>query len=504
MDATQDRKVEDSANGAPRRESRMRRRLRDYLFGEGRRVRRTLLFTLPTIVIATVFAVTGHYIAGVLGFRYSLSVVAGVCIIVTLLTATPLIAYCVDIVWHLRKTRAKLKAAVAAAEAANASKSSFLANMSHEIRTPLNGVLGMAQAMEARDLDPESREMLSTIRDSGATLMAILNDVLDLSKIEAGKLDISAVDGDLAHTLSRVHKLFQPKADEKQLTLSLECDPDFPARLSFDPVRIRQCVSNLVSNAVKFTARGSVRIKISAAPEKDGQRLVTIAVIDQGIGISPEAIGNLFEVFSQADASTTRNFGGTGLGLAISRRLARLMGGDITVTSEAGKGSTFTFTFIAQRAREIEVSTPHTAPADTRAKSLTGAHILLTDDNSVNRQIVRLFLKPQRAVIVEAVNGKEALERLAAESFDLVLLDVHMPVMDGVEAIQRIRSSDAPWRNIPVLALTADAMSGDREKLIGQGMSGYVSKPIDQRELISEINRMLGGNAAPTAKSNAA
>jgi signal transduction histidine kinase/ActR/RegA family two-component response regulator len=503
MDATQDRKVNHSASGEQRRESRLRKRLREYLFGDGRRVRRTLVFTLPTIFVATLLALAAHQLVTALGFSYDLKAVAVVTVVVTTLTATPLIGYCVDIVWHLRKTRAKLKAAVAAAETANASKSAFLANMSHEIRTPLNGVLGMAQAMEAQDLDPASREMLATIRDSGATLMAILNDVLDLSKIEAGKLDIAPIDGDLVHTLSRVRKLFQPKADEKHLTLSLECDADIPSRLCFDPVRVRQCVSNLVSNAVKFTSRGAVRIKVAASSEEDGQRLITIAVIDQGIGISPEPMSNLFEAFSQADTSTTRTFGGTGLGLVISRRLARLMGGDIAVESEPGKGSTFTFSFIARAAQQVEARATEASSLDARAqkKSISGARILLTDDNSVNRQIVRLFLQPQGAAIVEAANGKEALDRLAAEAFDLVLLDVHMPVMDGVEAIQRIRSSDKPWSSIPVLALTADAMSGDRERLVACGMSGYVSKPIDQRELLSEIGRMLGGANAPPARS---
>jgi signal transduction histidine kinase/ActR/RegA family two-component response regulator len=505
MDATQGRKADSTPGGEKRRESHLKRRINEYLFGEGRRIRRTMLFMVPTIFVATFLALGAHQLVTALGFPYDLRAVAVVTVVVTLLTATPLIAYCVDVVWRLRSTRAKLKAAVAAAEAANASKSSFLANMSHEIRTPLNGVLGMAQAMEAEDLSPVSREMLATIRDSGATLMAILNDVLDLSKIEAGKLDIAPIDGDLVHSLSRLRKLFQPKADEKHLTLSLECG-DIPSRLCFDPVRVRQCVSNLVSNAVKFTSRGAVRIVVGASPEKDGQRLVTISVIDQGIGISPEAMANLFESFSQADTSTTRNFGGTGLGLVISRRLARLMGGDITVTSEPGKGSTFKLTFTARAAQPVAVPASTSAATDARqtARSISGARILLTDDNSVNRQIVRLFLAPQRAVITEATNGQEALDKLAAESFDIVLLDVHMPVMDGIEAIQRIRASDAPWNTIPVLALTADAMAGDRERLIACGMSGYVSKPIDQRELISEIGRMLSGGTAPAQASNAA
>ncbi|HEV7691484.1 MAG TPA: ATP-binding protein [Hyphomonadaceae bacterium] len=392
---------------------------------------------------------------------------------------------------------AETEAALKLAEAATRSKSEVLANVSHEIRTPLNGVLGMAQALEAQTLDAESREMVATIRDSGVTLMAILNDVLDLSKIEAGKMDVSPVDGHVLHTLSHVHKLFLPRAGEKGLRLTLESDPALADRLSYDPVRVRQCVSNLVSNAVKFTREGSVRVHVSTAPapgsDNDGRTCVTVRVTDTGIGMDEAASNRLFAAFTQADASTTRQFGGTGLGLTISRNLARLMGGDIVVRSEPGAGSEFELTFLADPANAAIAQGPSDQQDEARRPArLRGARLLLADDNAINRQVARLFLQPQGVVITEAANGQEALDKLAAAEFDLVLLDVHMPVMDGIQAIRAIRSSDQPWSTLPVIALTADAMSGDRERFIAMGMSGYVSKPIDRAELLTEIGRVLG------------
>ncbi len=389
---------------------------------------------------------------------------------------------------------AEVESARDAAEAATRAKSEFLANMSHEIRTPLNGILGMAQGLESRELDDATREMVTTIRDSGVTLMAILNDVLDLSKIEAGKLDVAPVDTELLATVQQVHRLFQSIAREKGVSLVMTDTPD-KLRLRYDPVRVRQCLSNLVSNAVKFTREGGVHISTTVASVEGGRSRVTVAVADTGIGMNQATADRLFEAFTQADGSTTRQFGGTGLGLAISRRLARLMGGDIVVRSTPGRGSVFTFTFLADAATGIAADAPR-EQAKPAGVSLRGARVLLTDDNAINRQVVRLFLQPQGALITEATNGQEALDALARQPFDLVLLDVHMPVMDGTEAIRRIRASAPPLCDLPVIALTADAMSGDRERLIGLGMSGYVSKPIDRGELLSAIGRVLGSDQA--------
>jgi PAS domain S-box-containing protein len=395
----------------------------------------------------------------------------------------------------------ELRKAKESAEASSNAKSQFLANMSHEIRTPLNGVLGMAQALEADDLTSAQKEKVTVILDSGKSLMALLNDVLDLTKIEAGKLEISAVPGDFLHTMKRTRQLFQSTAEDKGLELFVRYDSHFPQRLSYDPTRVRQCVSNLLSNAIKFTSQGSVEVAISAKKQSDGQFMVAVDVSDSGIGMSPETITKLFTVFTQADGATTRKFGGSGLGLAISRQLARMMGGDITVTSEEGKGSTFRLTFKAQEAAPAAPVAP-TPKVEPSKRTLRGLRVLLTDDNAINRQVIKLFLAPQGCDITEATNGKEALDRIAQAEFDIILLDVHMPVMDGKEAIQRLRN-DQRWVNLPVIALTADAMSGDREKYLALGMTDYVSKPVDQRELIAKMHQVLGleAPASPSARS---
>lgn len=383
------------------------------------------------------------------------------------------------------------------AEAATIAKSNFLASMSHEIRTPLNGILGMAQVLRDDTLSEAQKARINIIAESGQTLMALLNDVLDISKIEAGKLEISPIDGDIALTIERVRQLFLNRAEERGLWVRAEIDEGLPALLHYDPVRVRQCIGNLLSNAIKFTASGGVTIRCSAEERVDGAWRVTISVADTGIGMDAETVSRLFGAFTQADASISRRFGGTGLGLAITRQLARLMGGDVRVESEAGRGSTFHFTFLAEPA----VATARSEPAEADGAAgrepvippVMGARVLLVDDNPVNRQVVRLFTAQMSPRIVEATNGQEALDRLAEQPFDIVLLDVHMPVMDGQEAIRRIRSSDQPWKDIPVIALTADAMSGDRERYLAMGMSDYISKPIDSRELAMKYVRLLRG-----------
>ena len=392
---------------------------------------------------------------------------------------------------RLRSTQDELRRAVVAAEASNEAKSSFLANMSHEIRTPLNGILGMAQVLQHEQLTAFQATSVHTILESGKTLMAVLNDVLDLSKIEAGKLSIEQADGNLRDTFTYIQRLFLERAQEKSIALNIEVDDSAPDEVKFDHIRVRQCVSNMVSNAIKFTDAGSVTIAVACENVNESEYLIRVDVTDTGIGISEEAAAGLFSEFSQADASTTRKYGGTGLGLAITRKLARLMGGDATVASAPGVGSTFTFTFRAF------ASSSNAASGSARQKRkgigmLQGLKVLLVDDNATNRRVGRLLLAPTGVIVTEASNGKEALERLAKQLFDLVLLDVHMPVMDGTEAIKRIRASDASWCNIPVIALTADAMSGDRDRLLSIGMTGYATKPIDQAALVEEIRRVMG------------
>ncbi len=382
------------------------------------------------------------------------------------------------------------------AEAATVAKSNFLASMSHEIRTPLNGVLGMAQSLVNDGLLGDQREKVDVILESGKTLTALLNDVLDLSKIEAGKMQIAAVDGELAVTFDRLRQLFLSKAVERGLNIDLDIQPGMPALLHYDPVRVRQCVGNLLSNAIKFTERGHVKMSVGAEELKPGEWRISVAITDTGIGMTESVRAKLFSTFTQADETITRRFGGTGLGLAITRQLAHLMGGDVSVESEPGVGSTFTLTFMAGAVDEMApvASNEPVIPAVSEAavKRLRGIKVLLVDDNAVNRQVVKLFTAQLSPKFVEAVNGQEAIDRLHDEQFDLVLLDVHMPVMDGKEAIKRIRASSEAWRDLPVIALTADAMSGDREKYLALGMSDYVSKPLDQRELTAKIAGVMG------------
>ncbi len=389
----------------------------------------------------------------------------------------------------LTSLAARLAAETEKANAASNAKSDVLATLSHEIRTPLNGVLGMAQALAMDTLAKDQREKLDVILSSGETLTALLNDILDLSKIEAGKMEISAVDSNLNAALDRAASLFEPIAREKGVALTVLREGGGPDWLSFDRVRVHQCVTNLISNAVKFTQTGRVDVRwsVGASPEGLPHR-VRVSVTDTGIGMNEEALARLFSAFTQADGSTTRRFGGTGLGLAITRKLARMMGGDVHVSSAPGQGSTFTLTFEAPAARRrapIQRQATETTPAPQTQHAV---RILLVDDNATNRQVARLFLARLHSEIVEAVNGAEALQRLAERAFDVVLLDVHMPVMDGCEAIRRIRSSDQPWRNLPVIALTADAMEGDRERFVAMGMTDYLAKPIDRRLLLNKIH----------------
>jgi len=375
------------------------------------------------------------------------------------------------------------------AAATSAAKSQFLAMVSHEIRTPLNGILGMAQALGADTLTGEQREKVEIILESGQSLKSIINDVLDMSKIEAGKIEISTVGCDLYELVRGVVRLLEPLVNAHAISLECHFTPQTPKLLRFDPVRVQQCISNLVSNAIKFTEAGRIDVSVSAETTDGGGHIISVAVSDTGIGIEQAVLGTLFSEFTQADGSTTRRFGGTGLGLAITRRLARLMGGDVTVASEQGKGSTFTASFRAEG--YIADDDPQEERPEIDKGRLAGLRVLLVDDNRINRHVGRLMLQPLGITVIEAENGREALDLLVRHDIDLVLMDVHMPIMDGLETLRHMRASKATWSKLPVIAVTADAMAGDRESLLAYGMDSYVSKPIDKDELIAEIHGLM-------------
>jgi len=392
-----------------------------------------------------------------------------------------------------------------AAEAANEAKSRFLANMSHEIRTPLNGVLGMAQALVMDDMRPNQKEKVEAIVESGESLLTILNDVLDISKIESGKVELSPIETDLRLGLSRIDSIWRPLAEEKGLTFTTGVDDDVPELLVFDAVRIRQCATNLISNAIKFTSKGSVAVRASVRPGSDDKVEVVVTVSDTGIGMTKETLARLFQPFQQADASITREFGGTGLGLAISRELAQLSGGDVTIESLPGVGSVATLSFLASLAEQgaaIGQTVEKRPKRQSAARMLIGKKVLVVDDNKLNRDLARILLSKLECEVIEATNGQEALTALDRGGVDLMLLDIHMPVMDGREVIRTIRKSTKPYANLPVIALTADAMSGEREALLALGMTGYVSKPIDNVQLATEIRRAISVSSAAGAEIN--
>ncbi len=393
----------------------------------------------------------------------------------------------------MRRQTREIEDARSAAEAANTAKSNFLASMSHEIRTPLNGILGMAQSLKSAELTEAERDKVGIILDSGRSLMLIVNDVLDFSKIEASKFDISPAPNDITRTIDGVVRLFETQALEKDIVVRVTHAPDLSHGLIYDAQRVRQCVGNLLSNAIKFTPQGRIDITLSSHPTGEGDVLVAVQIRDTGIGMTPDVQRTLFQPFTQADSSIARRYGGTGLGLAISLRLAELMGGGIAVDSSPGAGSTFTLTFRA-KAQALTENIAPPAPEQVRPapKSLQGLRVLVTDDIQVNRDVIKHFLAPHGCQISEAVNGQETLDQLASGDFDLVLLDIHMPVMDGTEAIGHIRASNAPWRNIPVIAVTAHAMPGDREKLVAIGMTDYLTKPVEQQALIARMSSAIG------------
>jgi signal transduction histidine kinase/CheY-like chemotaxis protein len=382
------------------------------------------------------------------------------------------------------------------AEMASRAKSEFLANMSHEIRTPMNGILGMLALIRETKQDPEQDDYVQTARSSAEALLSVIDDILDFSKVEAGKLRIEPVAFDLDAMLADLMRLHSPSATEKDLKLLLRLPTDFGGRIIADGGRIRQVLMNLIANALKFTAVGRVAVRVERLSEDQSGIRLRFSVSDTGIGIPREKQQRVFEQFVQADVSTTRRFGGTGLGLSISKKLVEAMGGQIGVESEPGRGSTFWFTLPVRRAAAERAGKPPVIERQGIGRTL---RVLLVEDNPVNQKVSSRLLERLGCRVDVAIHGRMAVEKWVASAYDLILMDCQMPEMDGYEATRAIREREGLDSHIPIIAMTAHAMRGDREQCLEAGMDDYLQKPVHPDELAGVLSRW--SQPAPSPRS---
>jgi len=401
-----------------------------------------------------------------------------------------------NVLMAILDNRAKaLKKARDKAEQASRIKSEFLANMSHEIRTPMNGVLGMAELLEGTPLNREQQHYLSTIHSSAEALLTVINDILDFSKVEAGKITLEHIDFNLQQILREVAEILSPKAKEKNLSCNCQIAPELDAYYHGDPTRIRQVLLNLVGNAIKFTESGGVTLKVALQKEALPATMLQCTIIDTGIGIRPEVLPTLFDPFTQADGATTRKYGGTGLGLAICKKIIHLMNGELMVSSSPGRGTTFQFTVLLNPARSEhhEPMSPGER-ADEQQAFFTPENnfsVLLVEDNQTNQLVAKGLLGKLHISPDLARNGLEAVTACLSKKYDLILMDGQMPEMDGFSATGHIRREQGPNQQTPIVAMTAHALSGDKEKFLQAGMDDYISKPVSLEKITPVLQRWL-------------
>jgi len=381
------------------------------------------------------------------------------------------------------------------AEAADKAKSELLATVSHEVRTPLGAIISMADLLRGTTLDPQQQRYAETLQQSGRALLAVLNEILDFSKLEAGRFELEMVTFDFAQLMESVGAELRARAAEKGIAANVAIAEGFPQCLRGDPVRIRQILNNLIDNAFKFTEQGSVRVRAGYGHSGD-EVVLRFEVCDTGIGLTQQQIASLFEPYVQASSSVAVTYGGTGLGLSISRKLARLMGGDLGCESSPGEGSMFWFTLRVGAASDPlgNDAQPVDALPGKEQQSAIGplrGHVLVVEDNDVNQMLIKAYLDQFGLTYDTAINGQEAVRMVQESTYDIVLMDVMMPVMDGLEATRQIRAQNEPVAKIPIIALTANAMKGDRETYLGSGMDGYVSKPLSASDLFTALSEHI-------------